>query len=298
MREVDKAMVLRLVAENAKQRFELLYGFDPSPPPPKKGKKGQTPKGHGKKPKPSSVDPSGGGALANDEGELDAGQVEDAARELAKAKITPAAPEAASAPAAIELPLVALPAPSGDPAEPPSMSGEEGEYFIRASQGHSLKLESVAHLEEIKDDEEGRLKAGEMVHGTRWELWAVLSEWLSALHNVLRRQGAESQGLSRMDRQHIHLAPALSNHRITPRPTSTLLIYLDLAKLLAAGIPVYSSANGVVLTPGNTDGFVSNEFWCKAERVPDGLRNGGKRLVVWINGKEVCGEGAEEEEAA
>jgi 2'-phosphotransferase len=78
-----------------------------------------------------------------------------------------------------------------------------------------------------------------------------------------------------MSRQHVHLAPALSNHRITPRPTSTLLVYLDLAKLLAAGIPVYVSANGVVLTPG------------KAETVFGSLGKGGKRVVVWENGQEV-----------
>ena len=85
-----------------------------------------------------------------------------------------------------------------------------------------------------------------------------------------------------MSRQHIHLAPALSDHRITPRASSTLFIYLDLGRLLAAGIPVYTSANGVVLTPGNEDGYVPTECWRMAERVVK-----GQRVVIWENGKEL-----------
>lgn len=84
-----------------------------------------------------------------------------------------------------------------------------------------------------------------------------------------------------MSRQHIHLAPALTNHRITPRPTSTLYIYLDLEKLVKAGIPVYVSANGVVLTPGDGDGRVAKEFWRRIEKVEKGVRR-----VVWYDGQE------------
>lgn len=97
----------------------------------------------------------------------------------------------------------------------------------------------------------------------------------------------EEQGLQRMTRQHIHLAPSFSGP-ITPRPNATLYIYLDLSKLVAAGIPVYVSANGVVLTPGskggeNGDGAgVGKEFWRRAVR-----RKEGKRWVVWEDGREV-----------
>lgn len=90
-----------------------------------------------------------------------------------------------------------------------------------------------------------------------------------------------------MARQHIHLAPALdlSQHHITPRPSSTLLIYLDLGKLVGAGIPVYTSANGVILTPGNEEGVVRTEFWRLAEKVEGGLK--GTRTVVWRDGQAV-----------
>lgn len=85
-----------------------------------------------------------------------------------------------------------------------------------------------------------------------------------------------------MARTHIHLAPALSDHAILPRPNSTLRIYLDPSKLSAASIPLYTSLNGVVLTPGNEEGVVGSEFWRMAERKVD-----GKWIEVWRDGKEM-----------
>ncbi|KAK4683527.1 hypothetical protein P7C73_g6721, partial [Tremellales sp. Uapishka_1] len=245
MKEVDLEMVLRLVAENAKQRFELFHGYDPSPPMPRKGKG----KGKGKaKPKPLV-----------EEGEVDGGQVDDLRQELATATI--------SVPEIIELPLVSI------PLEPDGPSESRAEYFIRATQGHSIELESTSHLTPVNDDEEGRTRAGDMVHGTKWELWETLKR----------------DGLSKMARQHIHLAPAMTG-QIIPRAGSTLLIYLSLPALLSASppIPVYTSLNGVVLTPGDKDGKVAKELWRKAVRVEKGVST-----VVWQDGREVSG--AEEE---
>lgn len=45
---------------------------------------------------------------------------------------------------------------------------------------------------------------------------------------------------------------------------------------------MYTSTNGVVLTPGNKNGFVPNELWETAERVIN-----GERVLVWEEGKEV-----------
>ena len=94
---------------------------------------------------------------------------------------------------------------------------------------------------------------------------------------------AERDGLKKMSRQHVHLAPALKDHRITPRPSSTLLIYLDLKKVLDACIPVYTSLNGVVLTPGEgEEGTISPHLWAKAER-----KVGSEWQVVWADGFDV-----------
>jgi 2'-phosphotransferase len=191
MREVDKAMVLRLVAENAKQRFELFYGYDPSPPPPKKGKKGQGGGGGGggggKKRQPGKIAKAKEGSSApapapgpvaidvvDQTGQaVDAAQVEDLAHEVAKSSLAEGSLPSAPPSESTEMPLVSLPVPDGDGVG--NVAGGEGEYFIRATQGHSLNLDSVAHLEEVKDDPEGRAKTGEMVHGTKWELWETLS---------------------------------------------------------------------------------------------------------------------------
>ncbi len=94
----------------------------------------------------------------------------------------------------------------------------------------------------------------------------------------------ESTGLSRMARTHIHLAPVLADGPIVPRPNSTLRIYLDIPKLLNAGIPLYTSSNGVVLTPGNDHGVVDTEFWRLAEKKVD-----GQWVEVWRDGKEIGG---------
>lgn len=180
-------MVLRLVEDNAKKRFELFYGYDPSPPPPsKKSKKGQQPKVQGK-PKGKRVPPglaaqADGGQASEVEkgGPVDAAQLDNVAAEIKKATISgasdgapplevPTPPE----PISTELPLVEVPLPEGDEAS----TSQPGEYFIRAVQGHSIKLDSVAHLETLGDDEAGRAKAGELVHGTRWELFDTLSEF-------------------------------------------------------------------------------------------------------------------------
>lgn len=85
-----------------------------------------------------------------------------------------------------------------------------------------------------------------------------------------------------MARTHIHLAPALSDHAILPRPNSTLRIYLSVPALLAAGIPLYTSLNGVVLSTGDANGVITSGFWRKAERKVD-----GQWVTVWTDGKEV-----------
>lgn len=199
MREVDTAMVLRLVADNAKQRFELQYGYDPSPPRPK-AKKGQG-KGKGKgkakpvaKPvglveggEPQSTSPAdessaqiGRSVEASDPGgQVDAATLDDLSKDLAKAAVS------------TELPLISLPPPDDPSSTIPSHSDETnkspaegkggevaGEWFIRATQGHSIKLESESHLTPVLDDEEGRKRAGVCVHGTKWELWDTLRKSL------------------------------------------------------------------------------------------------------------------------
>ncbi|OWZ42500.1 tRNA 2'-phosphotransferase [Cryptococcus neoformans] len=294
LKGVDESTILHLVQTNPKKRFELFWGYDPSPPrPKKKPTQGKTKKQlqrdrEAAAAAAASVTASGTGERQGKGKEPDAAAIDIIASSLASTDLTApssslsinsAAPAPAQSLTSVdppELPLISLPDPhtsasDSDASANANSDNPKGEYFIRATQGHSIQLESTAHLEKVKDDEEGRRKVGLMVHGTRWELWDTLKE----------------QGLQKMTRQHIHLAPSFSGP-ITPRPNATLYIYLDLSKLVAAGIPVYVSANGVVLTPGskggeNGDGAgVGKEFWKRAVR-----RKEGKRWVVWEDGREV-----------
>ncbi|KAK6909001.1 hypothetical protein I203_103011 [Kwoniella mangroviensis CBS 8507] len=293
MRDVDVNMVLRLVAENAKQRFQLFYGYDPSPPRPKKMKKGQQPKKQRPPPpqvvtaastdshnieKTRKLDEEGDGLSPiplQDANGIDAAEIDNIQSNLSKTTISSRGENGIGY---VELPLVSLPNPNESngtgEAGSSSSSSIKGEYFIRATQGHSIKLEGTSHLEELLDDEEGRKKAGVMVHGTRLELWDIL----------------KTQGLSKMSRQHIHLAP--SHHgSIVPRPNSTLYLYLSLSKLIENNIPVYVSANGVVLTPGDEKGIVPKELWRKVVKVQKSKEKdeNGKyrtsRVVIWEDGE-------------
>jgi 2'-phosphotransferase len=176
MRDIDKDMVLRLVEENAKKRFELVYGYDPSPPVPKKAKGQNRVKGKNQGgPKAGKKTGTPESTISADTGigthghPAELGLAETVEQPLAES-IT--ADLASVSITSTELPLVVLPNPTDvDDTAPDGRTG----YYIRASQGHSIQLEGVAHLEPVDDDEDGRMRAGLAVHGTRWELWDVLS---------------------------------------------------------------------------------------------------------------------------
>lgn len=267
MRGIDVETVLKLVEENAKKRFEVVWGYDPSPPKPAK-KKGQN---------QSKKKVSKG----------DAAEVDDLRKEMEAAMLNDTAKRDEGDAEWKELPLVVVERPAVDPLDGEEAEDPRGEWFIRASQGHSLKLEGTAHLTPIEDDEEGHERVGLMVHGTRDDLWDVIRTFVPTAFDgyhitiVKLIPTSGETGLSRMDRQHIHLAPAIENHRITPRPSSRLYIYLDLRKVLAAGIKVYTSANGVVLSPGDEDGLIQKEMWKKVER-----KVRGERTLIWEEGRD------------
>lgn len=152
-----------LVETNNKKRFVLLYGYDPSPVRPERKKKqpGQTKKAL---------------KLQQD-------------REQQEGTDTRSSATAKSAESLAELPLVPVDAPIVDPYDPEvspqqakpkasarsstlGSSPSEPEWFIRAAQGHSIQTVTTDHLEPISAaNEEGLSKVGEMVHGTKAELW-------------------------------------------------------------------------------------------------------------------------------
>jgi len=78
-------------------------------------------------------------------------------------------------------------------------------------------------------------------------------------------------GLSKMSRNHIHLAQGVPGSGVISgmRKSSQILIYIDVQKALDAGIEFFLSDNGVVLTPGNKKGLLEPTFFRRVERVED-----------------------------
>ncbi|KAI8985531.1 KptA family-domain-containing protein [Trametes punicea] len=153
-------------------------------------------------------------------------------------------------------------------------TGEET-WWIRANQGHSLKasdnedtLRSKAYLlyqsvvldyEPIKSASD--IPTGIAVHGTNKRAWESIKE----------------QGLSKMTRNHIHLAQGVAGSGVISgmRSSSQILIYVDVQKAIDAGIKFYISANGVVLTDGDERGFLHPSFFSRVETAD------GKPLPGW-----------------
>lgn len=145
-------------------------------------------------------------------------------------------------------------------------SGDEDKpegWLIRANQGHSVKLQ----------DDEGLLTPvtrenmpSTAVHGTTHAAWPLI---------------VASGGLKPMNRNHVHFASGLpegftslaeDQDAATSAPvisgmrkTSTILVFLDLAKALNAGLKFGISDNGVVLTEGNAEGLVPLELFRRVE---------------------------------
>lgn len=69
-----------------------------------------------------------------------------------------------------------------------------------------------------------------------------------------------------MGRTHIHFTTGLSSDNTVisgMRRSCEVLIYLDLENALKDGFKFYVSANGVILSPGNTNGYIPSKYFKK-----------------------------------
>ncbi|OQS06068.1 tRNA 2'-phosphotransferase 1-like [Thraustotheca clavata] len=127
------------------------------------------------------------------------------------------------------------------------------DWRIRANQGHSIAVVADTELLEPIQDGHGLT----CIHGT------YLRHWESIYH----------QGLCRMNRNHIHFAAGEvdENEVISGMRTSVQIkIYVDVARVLADGIPFYRSANNVLLCPGTGEnGILDRKYFVKVVRVRD-----------------------------
>ena len=110
-----------------------------------------------------------------------------------------------------------------------------------------LELQPVTAANEVPD----------VVHGTYLRNW----------------DNIKVNGLCRMNRLHIHFACGLLSDKTVVsgvRRNVELYVYVNLNKALTSGIKFFKSPNGVILSPGDDDGFVRPEYFLKVCLVKDG----------------------------
>ncbi|XP_077434262.1 tRNA 2'-phosphotransferase 1 [Vanacampus margaritifer] len=125
---------------------------------------------------------------------------------------------------------------------------QDGRLQIRANQGHTMQvtdLELTPVLVGAPDC------PAEAVHGSYMRNWSSIQQ----------------QGLSRMRRTHIHLAPGLPQEDGVisgMRKDCNLAIFIDVPKALADGIEFFWSENRVLLTTGNAEGKLPPAYFSRA----------------------------------
>jgi 2'-phosphotransferase len=126
-------------------------------------------------------------------------------------------------------------------------SGGKKELFIRATQGHTLKMiDDEKLLKKIED-----LKAYPVVvHGTYFKFWSSIKK----------------EGLKCMSRNHIHLAPGIPGEKDVisgMRNSCDVIIEIDMGKAIEDKIEFFVSSNNVILTKG-IDGVLPMKYFSKA----------------------------------
>lgn len=136
---------------------------------------------------------------------------------------------------------------SSEEASQPELNGS---WWIKANQGHSMKTVQL-ELKRIRSLDD--VPSGVALHGTTVKAWEVI----------------EKEGLSRMKRNHIHLAQGISltNAISGLRSSAQILIFIDIPKALAAGVKFFLSDNGVVLTGGDDSGYLKPDFFLRVEDI-------------------------------
>jgi len=147
-----------------------------------------------------------------------------------------------------------------------TLTEDSGSLLIRANQGHSMQeVQDELLLERLQPASEGggaSMLPAQVVHGT------YLRHWPSIQKRGLLAGGTKGERF----RKHVHFATGLPHdgHVISGmRESCELAIYLDVERALDRGLPLYRSANEVILSPG-FDGAVPAELFLRAIRLKDG----------------------------
>lgn len=133
----------------------------------------------------------------------------------------------------------------------------DGQYWIRANQGHSIKVDDLELVE--------MMEVPVAIHGTYQRVLPAIME----------------SGLKTMTRNHIHLAAGMPGTvKSGIRGNCDAFIHIDTKRAIADGIKFYESSNGVILTAGK-DGVLEKKYFeeiqIRSQGQLDGLLN--ERIV-------------------
>ncbi len=147
-----------------------------------------------------------------------------------------------------------------------ALDGEGEEVAcIRANQGHSIP--GIVFEELLTSISRDKLEGLTIIHGTNTDAW----------ENHIRQEG-----LSKMNRNHIHFASGLPNGEDEVisgmRKSCEIYIYIDGAACAKDDIKFYTSDNGVILTAGAADGILPCRYFAKVVRAKT-----GEELEVSVN---------------
>ena len=136
--------------------------------------------------------------------------------------------------------------------DPDDQYNQDDNIRIRAAQGHSIEISQEEALIPINLDnlQELSINIDFIVHGTYYKSWSIIKQY----------------GLNKMRRLHIHFAKGLpqdGNVVSGMRTTCELVIYLDIIAAITAGIKFYLSENGVILSPGDEEGYLDKRFFSR-----------------------------------
>ncbi|KAG0305960.1 hypothetical protein BGZ98_003224 [Dissophora globulifera] len=122
--------------------------------------------------------------------------------------------------------------------------------YIRAVQGHSIVSVADLGYEEITN----AAQVPTAIHGTMFSKWQLI----------------HAKGLSKMSRNHIHMAvglPGADGVISGMRNKCDLYIHIDTANALKDGIRFYRAENNVILSDGkNGDGIIAPAYFARVVR--------------------------------
>lgn len=118
-----------------------------------------------------------------------------------------------------------------------------GKLQVKATQGHSIEL-SNPELEMITHYTQAR----SVLHGTR----------------RMYMDSIRLKGLSRMKRDHIHFATGERGVQSGMPSKCDMVIEINMEKALRDRIKFYKSENGVILSPGDSNGCIPTKYFKRA----------------------------------